>query len=464
MRPFSPSYAPWILLSVALLMQGLWSFTIHGAFDWDSAAYLSVARHILKGEGAVSTSLWNLMVLPEKLPMPADLYWMPLPSRILLPGLALFSEGDRVINAILGAALAPLAWALATERRKQFPEIPEWLPLSAGLWAASGGMYARHLGISDSVALFGLCGGLGFLAVARQQTALAIICAALAALTRNDGFLLGIAWGIGLRSGWPMLSGLLAYSAWQLRNAGLVADWWQARAALSAVLSMPQLIRGDIPVISLIDRLSALGHWVPGASLMVYGLVLPFPAVLQAFRGNGWFRSIQAYFLGLPLIGFLLAPAIFAEGSFFRSSVALFPMACGLALEGLWRLSLRFPRYHPVFLVSISAVCLLALQLLIGPIGRRNKDPFDPQLCTRLQSVPKDAVIFSNHPPFIESFCGYASVILPAGLTAAQTQSLAERYDIHIALLTDTPGAGGQPDPTQQLPGWQETQGLWRRP
>lgn len=474
MRPFGL-----FVLSCFVLLG--WKQLVPQPFDWDSGTYRSVALHLLHGEGAVTGALWNLLVLPEHLPMPADLYWMPLPSRILVPALALSDQGDQWINLLLGATLAPLAWATGRVRAPKQPGIA----LGAGLLAATGGMYARFLVSADSVALFGVLGGLGFLAVAHQQVWLATGCAILAALTRNDGFLLGLAFGLGIsgRRGWlPAVAGIATWGLWQGRNAALVEGWWGTRAALSRVLDLSQLVRGEIPEVGWGERLSFALHRIPPTALMVGLLVLPFPAILRLIgegwgiarsspeparisagqrHGDraGWLRSVQAYALGLPLVGYLLAPAIFAEGSFFRSSVALYPVACVLAVEA-WA-KLQSSRYHPAFLPSLAGLTMAGLQAIIGG---HTVLPLTSADCSPLQALPKEAVVFSNHPPLVEATCGRSSVILPIGSSAARLEELANRYGISAALLTGVPGAGGTPDPKIQLPGWEFREGLWWRP
>ena len=449
------------LYVLALAIQLVWMQTVRQPFDWDSASYRAVALHLLHGDGAVTGALWNLLVKPP-LPMPADLYWMPLPSRILVPALALGMQGDQMLNAALGALLAPLAWGLM---RVRAPERPS-LALAAGILAATGGMYARFLVSADSVALFGVLGAAGFLATAKKQAALAAFCAVLAAWTRNDGFLLGLAFGLGLwaesrsaRALAPVLGGLGTWLVWQLRNASLVEDWWSTRATLANILELSQLIRGTAPAVNLGERLRFAMHSLPPTAAMVGLLVLPFPAIFR-MGGGGWMRGVQAYALGLPVAGYLLAPAVFAEGSFFRSSVALYAVACGLAVEG-WA-GLQTSRYHPAFLPTLAGFGVLGLQYAVG--GSPRPAAFTIADCAPLQQLPEKTIVFSNHPPLVEALCGRPSVILPAGLEPGEVTVLATRYQIPAALIAGQTGPGGAPDPGQYLPGWIFRGGLWWAP
>jgi hypothetical protein len=175
------------LALLGLLWHGLWATTVPGPLDWDPAYYRDVAQHILAGEGAVSGAAWQAALTAGPLPVPADLHWMPLPSRVLLPGLALWpARGDQLTTALLAAAWAPLAWALARALGLR----PAAAAL-AGLWAATGLGWVRFLSTPDVFALYGVIGAVGWLAVLRGATGWAAASAVAAALSRGDGFLFG---------------------------------------------------------------------------------------------------------------------------------------------------------------------------------------------------------------------------------------------------------------------------------
>ena len=430
-----PVRAPVALYAISLLILSVWAVRTPLPFDWDSAACAALARRILAGEGATTISLWQLLIQTGSLPMPADLHWMPLPSRVLLPGLLLHPQGDRITSVLLGASLAPLAWAWANLLRRERPDLPTWTPILAGLWAATGGASGRYLVVPDSVAPFGLSAGLTLLLAASNRPLPAAAAAAAAALCRNDGFLVGIAASLGLlstartpRNLLPALAGLTAWLAWQFRCAALVPGWWSLRAQFVDVLDFNWMIIGKIPEVTWIDRASFLLARLPPAMLLVGLVALPLP-MWAGLRQSSTLRGVYIYMLLLPLVGCLLAPGIFLEGSFFRSSIALLPVGCALAAEALGRLSRwSSTRYHPLFLPGIVAVCCLALQMSVGPLRARTP-LFTPEDCVGFDALPPGAV-FSDQPPMVEAICRRAAVILPEGLSEGEREALRERYGV----------------------------------
>ncbi len=220
------------LWALGVLVHGAWALTVAGPTDWDPAYYSEVAANLAAGEGAVTRAAWLHAWLPSALPQPADLHWMPLPSRVLVPE-ALLGGWGQVTTVLLGACWAPLAWALA----RALGAAPG-VALLAGVLGASGLGYARFLSTPDSIALYGVVGSVGWLALARSRLSERSlpVWAALAALTRGDGFLLGLAWS-GPRRWWAGLAGLGAFAAWQLRGVAVGGERFLAlrRSVASAV-------------------------------------------------------------------------------------------------------------------------------------------------------------------------------------------------------------------------------------
>jgi hypothetical protein len=152
------------LFVAGLVYYGLIAWLRPDLGDWDAQYYGAVARNIVDGKGAVTLGLWNLSFLPASLPAPADMHWMPLPSWVLVPGVALWEHGDLAITVILCALWAPLAAHLATllggGRREA---------LIAGIVTLLGAIWAGIAPTTDCYALYGAIGGLASIALVRQS-------------------------------------------------------------------------------------------------------------------------------------------------------------------------------------------------------------------------------------------------------------------------------------------------------
>jgi hypothetical protein len=409
---------PLLLFLLALCFQ--YAYQLPTPPDWDSAYYGAVARHIAAGKGAVSGALWSLLWLPESLPMPADLYWMPLPSRLYAVGLFFHPLGDRAVAALVSALLAPLAWWLGGKGE---------VGVLAGLIAASGGMYGRYLASTDSVGPYALLGALGLLCVEKGFLKGAMLVAALAALTRNEGFLWGLALalGFGWRGVWVAGSGLLCWAAWQLRCWSMVPEWGSVRVALAGALTMEEVISGNVGVHGLGER---VGFWLesaPKTAWLLGLLVLPFPAIVGLVRGEGaWGKVGRAYGLCVPVVGYVLMPAVFAEGAFFRSGAALFVAGCVWFAREVFGLAARQSRYHRYFVVGLLTVGVVGFGLLVGPWKKR-EPVFEKSDCEEFEVLPPGPV-FSRHPPMVEAVCGRISVMLPED--REEEERLRERFVI----------------------------------
>jgi hypothetical protein len=430
------SWAPYILYVIGVVVHGLWALTIPQPVDWDPAYYRAVATNIVEGEGAVTYALWNLTWIPEALPMPADLYWMPLPSRILVPFLWLWpAHGDQVVTVLLAAGWGPLAFLTARELGADRTGA-----MLAGILATTGLWYARYLSTPDSIALTGVLGGLAVLASARDRWVAAAGFAALVALARNDGFLFAPCLAFAFR-GLPALavavSGPVAAGLWHLRNAWLVGeDYFEVRTVVANALHPDDFLLATATTLSVLDRISiftgnaavnALFHWL---------IILPIPAVVAMFwHRQRWMVAAWVYILGMPVVVQLLAPGVAGSGTLFRSGSVHFPLACAitalvLVRVGAWGLRVR--DYHPYFLTVLFALSLLVFSTTVGPILALRKLPgFDP--CAG-GAIPEDAVVFATHPLLVEGRCNRAAVLLVQKLDAARADDLAARFAVRYAV------------------------------
>lgn len=424
-----------MLYLLALCWHMAWAATVPTPSDWDPAYYLSVARHIADGDGAVTDAVWNLGWLPDSLRHPADLHWMPLPSRVLVPFVAMAADdwpAAQLCAVLLAAGWAPLAWAWA--ERLDAPTSARW---AAGLLGALAGGYVRTITTPDSIALYGLLGGSALLSASRQSAA-TLPLVALTALTRGDGFLLGLACALAWRrrEGLAIAAGgVAAMLAWSARGYLLVGGGWvAARARVANSLHLGQIVSpADPPTPGVGERLAFLGSEVPTiltVALIVAGGVLVWPAAIELIkrRADRGLWPIVVYAVSFPVVIHLLAPAIAAEGSVYRSGAALYPPLAALAATGAVNLTRR---YHPAFLPGLLVAATLVSSVLTGRQYQRVLTQLDGD-CAALEGVPAGAAVLSYDPIGVEARCGHPGIIMARG---AQLEPLVQRYAIQWALV-----------------------------
>lgn len=457
---------PKVCFALALVWHMAWAATVPAPADWDPSYYLSVARHIAAGEGAVTEAVWNLGWLPPALRHPADLHWMPLPSRVLVPFVWLAADdwpAAQLCAVLVAAAWAPLAWAWAA--RLGATGAAQWC---AALLAGLGGGYVRTVTTPDSIGLYGLIGGAALLAASRGSGPAALPLVMAASMTRGDGFLLGIAaclaWP-GLR-GWRLAVGAVGITAaWYLRCWLIAGEGWLAlreRAANS--LSLQDLLNPAAPApVGLADRFAFLASelgTIATVGLLVTGGLLLWPAAVELFkrRADRGLWPIPAYLVGFPVVIHLLAPAIAAEGSVYRSGAAVFVPVCALAAVGAANLTRR---YHPLFLPLLLTVGSLVATTLTGQQYKRVLTQLGAD-CVALAEVPPGAPVLSYDPVGVNARCGNPGAVMVRG---ADLGPLVEAYDFRWALVAPADYDNGTVRAEDwTLPGWTRVSDrVWRR-
>ncbi len=429
-----------VLYLLSLLWHVAWACNTPGPTDWDVSYYFGVAERIVAGKGATTDAVWNPAWLPTTLLHPADLHWMPLASRVLVPAVWLADRwgtsafcAAQLTACLCGAGQAVLAALFVVgvggERRLA------WI---AGIIAGTGLGFVRFLAVPDSIALYGLLAGAAWLCVAQGRPAMAGVASALAALTRSEGALVGICVAIGLglrgdRRAWMGLFGPLASLLWSLRCQLLVGDGYTAlrsrvfnasNAEEWIAISDPIPLGGLARVAILADHAGDLLK-TPFAA---FALLLPF--VLLSARGV-WEKGAAPvlYALGMPLLLYGIAPSVAIEGSVFRSSACLVAPLVAIGVVGLSRALLR---YHFLFLPCLYAVLQLLVVMAIGAGSRQFPPPFPDCQVMDAAGVPAGAPILSYDPIGTSARCGHPGVILAAG--ARDVDVLADRYGIRYAL------------------------------
>ncbi|NOY25396.1 MAG: hypothetical protein GXP62_05940 [Oligoflexia bacterium] len=488
---------PLLLLCLGLVVHGAWALTLPGPIDWDPAAALEVARALARGQGAVSRATWSLALLPlaeaHQGLTPAWLHWMPLPSLVTVPAVALFGEpGSRLMSVFLGACWAPLAWALSRALGQESTALGrDRAALLAGLLAAAGGGYARFLSTPDSIALYGLVGSLGWLAVARARTAATgtatalatALTAALAALTRGDGFLLAPCLALGLwrqgqRRGAVLtaFAGPIAAAVWWGRNWSVAGDTALSmrRAAANAV-DLVGLVGGQPAVLGLGPRLAHLATATPGLFKVAFAVglgILPILALFGAWRQrlSPVVLGAASYLVAMPALTLIAAPGVAGSGTPFRSGAALFPLACALASSAsIWLGDqARARRAYPSAFVPGLVLLAFALGSIGAGLMTRAARPHATVDCQALAPVPAQAPLLAADPLLVTALCDRPATVIPASLDPDAVQALAQRVGAHFALVAPSGSASAGLNQDQApaiLRGWTDQGGgLWSRP
>jgi hypothetical protein len=460
------------LTALAFTLHLVWGLTLPAPVDADPAYYQLVAQRIATGQGATSSALGFVGWLPDALPMAADSHWMPLPSRVLVPGVWLSAQwGTHVTSALLAALWVPLAMVIARH----------WSPhaeLLAGVLAACGVGYARFASSGDSMALYGLLGGAAVVALQRDKPLVLAGLAALAALTRGEGLLLVPLLAAPLvlrrrRLAAAAVAGPLAWAIWQLRCVRVFGrSWWGARSELGAQLDYAAFAAGVPGAADWGDRALFVLQELPGQAVVIglAGAALGVPLALVGagvLRARPVVRGVVLTGAALPILALALAPAVAASGTVFRAVSALAPAGCALAAVGVtWASAWAVKqRDYPAWLLPGLAGAGVWIASLAQGAATVRAMPSAPPVCHETA----DHVVLAAQPHRLALACGHRTVLLPAAGTPEGIGALAERYDVWLAVPQQTPGGVGVDDARAGSvlgPTWRphpDTPGLWVR-
>lgn len=450
-----------LLAALGVGMRLGWAAWSPTPWDDDALYYQLVADNIVAGRGAVTDAVFILAAPPAALPAAADVYWMPLPSRVIVPLTALLGElGGPLTAALLGAVAAPLAWLLARDSLSA----PARVAGLAGLLAASGGYLLRPLSTADCHALTAALGALGFWAVSRQRLGPAVLAAAGLALTRSDGFLLAAALGLALplrRGALVAGAGLAATGLWTLRIAAVAGTPAVAAKGLAGrATRYSDLFTGQVADVRLPERLARAGEAMATALPDYWGLStlgLFAPLLLWGawrHRQQPWVRAWAAAFLGLPVLSCVLAPIVVEHGTLHRTGAALLAPSAVLLAAGIdalvsWLHDRRgYPRLPALGFV---AIVYLGCSVWLGLLLRAAEG--SPPDCAAL---PGEGPVFTTDPLRVAYHCRRPAVAYSAEVPAETLAQLQARYGVCWAMTARPP---------DNLPGWAPGEaGVWHHP
>lgn len=465
----------------------------------DTAYYVLVARNVLEGRGLVTDTLWTYVTPPLVLPRPAFEIWLPLPTLLALPLMAILGPtltAAQLVPVASGSLVAVLAGLLAGDlarERGRDERRVRTLTLGAGLGAAVFLPLVLHGAVPDSTMLFGAlallaCRSMVRLAAApgspsRPALAGLGLLIGLAALVRNEALWLGLVWALlvlGGRDGdlrrrlrlvlVPGLAAALAYAPWAVRQALVFGSPFPGQAALNALSVSGEDIFAwrDPPTLArfldqgmgwfLASRLEGLRHdlvdvlLVPGFPVALVGLVALGTSIARA-------RTLRPLVL-LAAITFTVTSLVFAVstrwGTFLHAAVPghVLLLVAGSALvdDGMGRLA-RWRRWHrPTAWLGQGLVIATvgAISLTLGSFAGQARD-WETRFEALAVALPAAGVpLGTDASPVITDFpIWYAYALRSPSLALpdegpASVVDLARRFGArHLLIAGD--GRGGWP-------------------
>jgi hypothetical protein len=350
----------------------------------DSFYYVDVARQLAAGHGFSVDFVWIFAEvgghIPANpvLPIASNAHWMPLASLVQVPFIWLLGPtalASALPFALIGAAAAPLTWAIGRDAGMR-PVVS----LGAGVLAALPGLSFVFMAQPDNFSLYQplvaaslWMAGRGMRGSPRSFAAAGLL-AGMATLSRNDGMLvlgvLGLAFlwdrwrswrGAGGQPRRPARVPLVAALGAVALFALAVGPWYARQLATFGSLS-PSTASGKVLFIrnigewnsidtpATLDRLLGMGIGpllatrVAGlvSAAVIFSVLVGVVVLVPPMLAGIWSRRRDAFFgpfLGYAVVLFTFSAVVSAVhvpgGTFIHSAVALAPHGYLLVLEGV---------------------------------------------------------------------------------------------------------------------------------
>lgn len=331
-----------------------------------SEYYLGVAANLVDGQGLVSDAVWSYATPPQVVPKPAFELWLPMATFVAALPMALLGTSLGAAQAgmaLLGAAVAPLAWFAGREaaavsgldaRRIRA------VAITSGLVAAVLAPFVTAVAGPDSTTPFLVFGTLAAVVAPRALPSRTLTAArppiaplglgialGLAYLSRQEAIWIALAWlvllAIDLRrtrpgrvvrgavgAVWPVaVGGLLVVGPWLIRNVVDLGGPLPGQAVENLWL------RRNEDIFAWLDRPTAAGSLGRGAGALLGDRV---DAVIHQLVSVIVTPAFPVGLLGLVAVGALhrspalrgpttLAMLLLSGGLTFMATALLFPVA-----------------------------------------------------------------------------------------------------------------------------------------
>ena len=322
-----------LIFVAALVVRSIFAAMLRFPTPEDTSYYVGVARNVVEGRGLVSDAIWSFQTPPLHFPRPAFEVWLPLPTLLALPAMAVLGatfDAAKVPAVLVGSLVPVLAWRLAAdvaEERGLTPGRARTLAIGSGLTAVVYLPLILFGALPDSTmpfATLALAATLLMTRILRRAPAGAAwrdprvvglgVVLGLAALTRNEAAWLaltwaGLAWWSGPRGrrlaiiAVPAAVALLIFGPWAIRDWAVFGNPLPGQALANAlsITGFDIFAWNDPPTLarylaigpaSLIElRLEGLWHNLvnvlvaPGFPVALIGLLaLPWTGRARALR------------------------------------------------------------------------------------------------------------------------------------------------------------------------------------
>lgn len=479
-----------ILLCLALAVRLLTAWPLTGPPYMDSYYYAVGTRRLAEGYGFTEPFLWHYLDSPASIPRPGFLYWMPLPSLLAAPFVALLGRSFLVVQLpfILLSALLPVvsysvAWQTTGLHRHA------WV---AGLLTLFSGFFFPFWTLPETFTPFAVFGSMALWlagrgmqeAVGRKRVIGLLVCllaglfVGLAHLTRADGILLlPVVALVPLVSSpsrnvqrtprsvichlsFTILGYLLVMGPWFLRNmaligvplspAGAKALWlrtyddlfcYGCDLSLSSYLAWgwAEILRSKLWAAEVnLERFLA-------EDCLVF--LLPFVVTgLYRLRRRSHFVLSSVYLLLIYLLHSLAFTFPGPRGGFFHASAAVLPFILVAGAEGLdaavgWaarrrRWNLRQARAVFATAVVVGAVVLSAYVMARRLPAWRNTGAVYREIGAWLDArdVPDKPIVMVGNPPGFYYHTGVLAVVVPNG-DVETVLEVCGRYEVSYLVL-----------------------------
>lgn len=470
-----------LILICSLLLRVILLTFIHNPGLNDQNHYYNLGHRLINGEGFTIDYIWHYSHIPDEIVHPID-HWMPLAGVAVAFGMSLFGESPQsaLFLFIIAGTLLPLLVYIAA---KQY-DLSDFAALSAAAFAIAVPDFVWNSLRTDSTILNMLlitASIILFIHAIRQSRWWAyILCGFLggiAYLTRNDSILIlplvlasGVTyaiWGAKFTERqylWQVilvpLTFLLTISPWLIRNYQILGMLGSPETSrMFFMVDAKDHYAYNIPITwdTMLERRTIAEHiskrlfeLIAAAKQIIISLDVVLPLLLPlGVLYLLWERNRTKLLLTVPVVlwmlGILVAYPILLpyksqSGSFEKAYLTIVPLLLPIAAiaveklfkEGIWR----------TIAVVLMVLLMVANSYDVVRSETQRADGFYTNVLlavNELNALPDDTgdgeIRVMTQDPYIMSYYGISSVMIPLTRTREDVLEIAGLYDIDYLLM-----------------------------